>query len=172
MADKTPIDEWLDQWLRDAHAMEQQAEQMLEAQASRIENYPDLSARISRHIEETRSQSRRLETCMELRGISRSVTKDATGRLTAMMQGFGGMFAGDEVVKGLMASYAFEHMEVASYRILSAAARAAGDADTARVCDDICREEEDMAAFLAERMPEVTRIYLTRTLTAPDDAKR
>src|SRR5690606_36737977 len=27
-------------WLRDAHAMEQQAERMLKAQASRIENYP------------------------------------------------------------------------------------------------------------------------------------
>lgn len=27
-------------WLRDAHAMEQQAEQMLKAQAARIEHYP------------------------------------------------------------------------------------------------------------------------------------
>ncbi len=29
-------------WLRDAHAMEQQAEQMLKAQAARIEHYPQL----------------------------------------------------------------------------------------------------------------------------------
>lgn len=33
-------------WLRDAHAMEKQAESMLEAMAKRIDNYPDLRARI------------------------------------------------------------------------------------------------------------------------------
>ena len=33
-------------WLRDAHAMEKQAESMLESMASRIDNYPDLRARI------------------------------------------------------------------------------------------------------------------------------
>lgn len=43
-------------WLRDAHAMEQQAEQMLKAQASRIENYPKMKARVEQHLEETRGQ--------------------------------------------------------------------------------------------------------------------
>ncbi|SUG47546.1 YciE [Salmonella enterica subsp. arizonae] len=31
-------------WLRDAHAMEKQAESMLESMASRIENYPDIKS--------------------------------------------------------------------------------------------------------------------------------
>lgn len=38
-------------WLRDAHAMEQQAEQMLNAQKSRLENFPTLRARIEQHLE-------------------------------------------------------------------------------------------------------------------------
>ena len=38
-------DEHLNQWLRDAHAMEQQAEEMLSAQASRLEHYPVLRGR-------------------------------------------------------------------------------------------------------------------------------
>ena len=38
------VDERLNEWLRDAHAMEEQAEQMLSATASRIENYPELKA--------------------------------------------------------------------------------------------------------------------------------
>jgi len=172
MPDRSQIDEWLNQWLRDAHAMEKQAEQMLTAQSSRIENYPDLAARIERHLHETQSQIGRLETCMEMRGISRSMTKDMGGQFAAMMQGFGGMFAGDEVVKGAMASYAFENMEIATYRILSAAAREAGDVDTARVCDEICREEEAMAGFLEERLPEITRMYLTRVVVDSDNAKR
>lgn len=41
-------------WLRDAHAMEKQAESMLESMAGRIDNYPDLRARIEQHINETK----------------------------------------------------------------------------------------------------------------------
>uniref|UniRef100_UPI00191242B9 DUF892 family protein n=1 Tax=Klebsiella grimontii TaxID=2058152 RepID=UPI00191242B9 len=37
-------------WLRDAHAMEKQAESMLESMAGRIDNYPDLRARIEQHV--------------------------------------------------------------------------------------------------------------------------
>ena len=40
-------------WLRDAHAMEKQAESMLESMASRIDNYPELRARIEQHLNET-----------------------------------------------------------------------------------------------------------------------
>lgn len=46
----TPQENLLD-WLRDAHAMEQQAEKMLKAQSERLENYPQLKARIDEHIE-------------------------------------------------------------------------------------------------------------------------
>lgn len=41
------VREWLVQWLRDAHAMEEQAETMLNAQLSRLESYPELSDRIA-----------------------------------------------------------------------------------------------------------------------------
>jgi ferritin-like metal-binding protein YciE len=53
------------QWLRDAHAMEQQAESMLTAQALRLDNYPELRARIEQHIIETRHQAQKLETCLK-----------------------------------------------------------------------------------------------------------
>ena len=39
-------------WLRDAHAMEQQAETMLSTTASRIKNYPEMKARLEQHAEE------------------------------------------------------------------------------------------------------------------------
>jgi ferritin-like metal-binding protein YciE len=45
---------WLIQWLRDAHAMEEQAETMLNGQLSRLESYPDLKERIRQHIQETK----------------------------------------------------------------------------------------------------------------------
>jgi hypothetical protein len=39
-------EERLMQWLRDAHAAEEQAETMLTGMAARLQNYPKLSARI------------------------------------------------------------------------------------------------------------------------------
>lgn len=168
----TDVNERVDQWLRDAHAMEQQAEKMLKSQAERIEHYPDLKVQIERHIAETQSQRSRLEACLEARGSSPSGMKDMAGQFTAMMQGLSGVFAGDEVVKGVLASYTFEHMEIASYRILVAAAEAAGDRKTAQVCEEICREEEAMANWLADYMPDVTRAYLTRDAHEMAEAKR
>ena len=53
-------------WLRDAHAMEEQAEHMLRSQSSRLEHYPQLKARIDQHIEETREQQRMVKSCIDL----------------------------------------------------------------------------------------------------------
>lgn len=127
----TDAREHLLDWLRDAHAMEQQAEQMLKAQAARIEHYPELKARIEQHIEETLGQQALPEGCITRLGSSPSRLKDAMGKVAAMGQAIGGMVASDEIVKGSMAGYVFEHMEIASYRTLIAAAEAArrpGDA--------------------------------------------
>ena len=155
-------DDRLIQWLRDAHAMEQQAETMLKAQESRLENYPELQQRIRQHVSETQSQARRLEECIGRLGSDTSSMKDAAGKMTAMMQGLGGVFAGDEVVKGAMAGYTFEHFEISSYTALAAAAEAAGDSQTASLCRDILKEEQAMADWLSEHLPGVTRQYLER----------
>jgi ferritin-like metal-binding protein YciE len=45
----TKASDRLMQWLRDAHAMEKQADQMLTGMANRIKNYPTLEARIQEH---------------------------------------------------------------------------------------------------------------------------
>lgn len=152
----------LGQWLRDAHAMEEQAETMLKAQASRLENYPELRQRIEQHIAETQNQAERIEECIKRVGTETSTMKDAAGRMTAMMQGLGGAFAGDEVVKGAMAGYTFEHFEISAYTSLVAAAEEAGDQQTADVCREILREEEAMADWLKQHLPQVSREYLAR----------
>ncbi len=163
---------YVDQWLRDAHAMEQQAETILEGQIDRIRHYPALAKRMETHLEETKSQRERLEDCMERRGISASGLKDASAKFTAMMQNLGGVFAGDEVIKGALASYSFEAMEIASYRILAAAAEADGDAQTAQLCRDICTEEEAMAEWLKEHMPNLTVAFFDRANADDTEAKR
>ena len=164
-------DERLIQWLRDAHAMEEQAETMLSAQASRLENYPELRQRIEQHISETQNQARRLEECITRLGSDTSSMKDAAGKFTASMQGLSGVFAGDEVVKGGMAGYTFEHFEISAYSALVAAAEMVGDQQTATVCREILAEEQAMADWLKEHLPSVTQQYLQRE-EAGEPAKR
>lgn len=150
-------------WLRDAHAMEEQAEKMLTATASRIENYPEFKAKLESHAEETRQQAALIKGCIDRRGAGTSTVKDLAGRLTATGQAMSGMFVSDEIVKAAMASYNFEHLEISSYRSLIAAAETVGDTETAEVCRRILAQEEAMAAWLADAIPEVTRRFLQRT---------
>lgn len=159
-------------WLRDAHAMEQQAESMLKGQAERLEHYPELKARIIKHIEETQGQQRLLVECIERLGGSTSTFKDLAGKLMAFGQAVGGMTMSDEVVKGAMAGYVFENMEIASYTVLIEAAEAAGDSATAQACRSILKEEVAMAEWLKEHLPEVTRAFLARSADPDAEAKR
>jgi ferritin-like metal-binding protein YciE len=164
--------EWMVQWLRDAHAMEQQAETMLSGQLSRIENYPDLSDRIRLHLDETKEQAARLKACLDRLSEDSSSVKDAGGKLMAMAQSVSGVFAGDEVMKGSLASYTFEHMEIASYTILIAAAEAVGEDEIADVCDQNLREEIAMAEWLKNNLQATTTKFLGRAEADSESAKR
>lgn len=164
-------EERLMEWLRDAHAAEQQAETMLSGMARRVQNYPDLKARIEQHIGETQRQAERLRGCLERRGDGTSAVKDAGGKMLGLGQAMSGMFTGDEVMKGCIASYAFEAMEIASYRILIQTAREVGDEQTAKVCEQNLHEEQDMADWLEKNAAALTHQYLAREQTPGVTAK-
>lgn len=159
-------------WLRDAHAMEQQAEQMLKAQSARITHYPKLKARIEQHLQETIGQRELLEGCLERLGESPSMIKDAMGKLAAVGQALGGSTNSDEIVKGVIASYVFENLEIASYTSLIAAAKTAGSSDIASVCEQILPQEQAMAQWLLDYIPELTEEFLVRDQTPGVTAKK
>ncbi|MGE7136634.1 ferritin-like domain-containing protein [Luteibacter sp. NPDC031894] len=159
-------------WLRDAHAMEQQAEQMLRAQASRIEHYPVVKQRIEQHLEETLGQQALLKGCIERLGGSTSAMKDMMGKMMAFGQAAGGMANSDEIVKGAISSYVFENLEIATYTALIAAAETVGDAETKRVCEQILPQEQAMAAWVLEHLPQLTEEFLVRDATPDLEAKR
>ena len=165
-------DDTLNDWLRDAHAMEQQALTMLKGQESRLESYPDLRARISQHIRETERHAELVRGCLERRNTDTSTLKDAGGKLTALGQSLSGIFVSDEVMKGSLAGYTFEHMEIASYQMLVEAAAYVGDTETQSVCEEILAEEEEMATWLAEHAGQVTRTFLEREASNSEAAKR
>lgn len=150
------------EWLRDAHAAERQALTMLNSQAERIESFPALKARIEQHIQETEAQLQAVDGLLKRYSTGSSTIKDITGRAMAFAQGVSGMLAFDEVVKGGLFGYAFEHMEIASYRILITTARRLGDSDAVDILTTILEQEEAMAGWLLENMDSVVNEYLTR----------
>ena len=112
-----------------------------------------------------------IEACIERRGGTTSTLKDLGGKSMAMAQGMSGIFASDEVVKGTMASYTFEHMEIASYQVLAATAGMLGDHETKQVCEAILREEQAMADWLKENLESVATQFLQRAETPGATAK-
>ncbi|AHB47696.1 hypothetical protein W911_03575 [Hyphomicrobium nitrativorans NL23] len=158
-------------WLRDAHAMEGQAETLLSTQIERLKNYPEALPRLKAHLEETRAQRDALEGCLEKLGESTSSLKDGTMKLAANMQGLMHMMSSDEVLKNALASAAFEQFEAASYKMLVAAARVAGEPEIARTCETLLEQEVAMADWVWSELEPLTEKYLALE-AAGAEAKR
>ncbi|QCR38378.1 ferritin-like domain-containing protein [Nissabacter sp. SGAir0207] len=167
----TTQENYLD-WLRDAHAMEEQAETMLKGMADRLEHYPDLKMRIEQHISETKEQQRLVKSVIDRYDTSNSTFKDIAGKVTAMGQAMGGMFASDEVVKGSISGYVFENLEIASYTSLIAAAKVLGDQEGERIFTQILEQEKEMAKWVLEHLPDTTQKFLARAEAPDTEAKK
>jgi ferritin-like metal-binding protein YciE len=145
--------------LRDAHAMERQAQEMLERQITRLRHYPRVEDRLRTHLHETAEQIRRLDEALNVVGESHSTLKDAamdSGNTTALLN----FLAGDEIVKNSLANYAFEHFEIASYESLLAMAEAAKQMNCIGLLRPSLHEERAMADWLADNLREVTLRHL------------
>lgn len=159
-------------WLRDAHAMEKQAESMLESMADRIDNYPELRSKIEQHLTETKHQISVLEEILERNDISRSIIKDSMSKMAAFGGSIGGMFPSDEIVKGAISSYVFEQLEVACYTSLIAAAKKAGDTASVPALEGILEQERQMADWVLRNIPQTTEQFLVRSDAPGVEAKK
>jgi ferritin-like metal-binding protein YciE len=148
--------------LRNAHALEAQADQLLSRQVERIENYPAMRQRLQQHIEETRRQSQRLEQILQAHGTSESTLKDLATGFMGNMAALAHVPMQDEILKNSFANYAFEHFEIASYKALIEMARMAGDAQAEPLLRESLKEEEAMAEWAGQALPEVVRTYVQR----------
>jgi ferritin-like metal-binding protein YciE len=86
------------------------------------------------------------------------------------MAALGNVLAADEVLKDQMINYAFENFEVASYRSLIALSEAGEFADATGLLRETLREEEAMAAWVLDSLPDLTLKYVgLRSSGAPAD---
>ncbi len=146
--------------LKNAHALEVQAMQLLERQVERIENYPEMAARMKSHIEESRVQSQRLEQILERLGTSHSSLKDFGTGLMGNLAAMAHAPMQDEILKNTFANYAFEHFEIASYRGLMEMAQAAGDQEGIGLLQQSLQEEVKMAEFIGQSLPQTVQRYI------------
>jgi ferritin-like metal-binding protein YciE len=149
--------------LRNQHAVENQAIELLERQVGRLEHYPDMAERMRTHIQESQEQARRIEELLSGLGTSHSVLKDTAmsfvGNMAAMMHAP----APDEVIKNTFANFAFEHYEIAAYKSLLTLAEATGHSAALTALRQSLSEEEAMARWIDEHLAETTRKFLSRS---------
>jgi ferritin-like metal-binding protein YciE len=148
--------------LRNAHALETQAVQLLQRQVERLENYPALSQRIKQHIEESRTQSDRLKQILASHGSSESTLKDLGAGFMGNMAALAHVPTPDEVLKNSFANFAFEHYEIASYRALISMAEMAGDRAAVPLLQETLKEEVALAEWIDQALPDVVKTYVQR----------
>jgi ferritin-like metal-binding protein YciE len=146
--------------LRNAHAMEVQARELMERQSERLDDYPEVKSKVSAHLQETNEQLRRLEQCLEACGESTSSLKDTTQSFAANMQAMMHSMAGDEILKNTFANEAFENFEIAAYKSLLTLCRAAGVDQATTPLEQSLKEEQRMASWIDSNVEKITMDYL------------
>ena len=150
LRDKSPDDlkEQVVKYLSDAHAIESQSIQMLQA-GQKIIGEGELAKIMSDHLDESRAQQSAVEARLEALGGSPNRLKDAALRLGAL--NWGGFFQAQPDTPAKLAGFAhaLEFLEVGAYEQLKRVAQRAGDDETARLAERIVGEERAAAGMIA-----------------------
>jgi ferritin-like metal-binding protein YciE len=146
--DAEDVREEVVKYLRDAHALEGQALQMLEA-GPKIAEFDELASVFERHLEQTREHQRLVDERLEELGSRPSRLQAAAMRASAL--NLGGFFKAqpDTPVKLAGFAYAFEALEAGAYELLARTARRAGDQQTVALAERILGDENAAAEQIA-----------------------
>jgi ferritin-like metal-binding protein YciE len=135
-------------YLRDAHAIEAQGLQLLEA-GPRIAGCEPLAEAFRAHLEATRSHQQMVEARLETHGSGPSILQ-ATGMRIGGLD-VGAFFGAQPDTPAKLAgfAFAFEHLEIAAYELLERVAKRAGDRETASLAERILADEREAADRIA-----------------------
>lgn len=149
--------------LRNMHALEMSAIEMTARQVERLENYPEMKARLQQHHTESQQQARRLEELVERQGSSSSAVKNTVTSVMGNVAAALHTPASDEVLKNTFANFAFEHQEIAAYKSLVAMAEIVGDTAAIAPLQQSLSEEQAMADWIEGQIVPTTRRFMERT---------
>ena len=149
-------------WLNDAHAFEKALASTLEEQVKLASDHPMVQQGIQGHLEATKRHVDIVEGCLEELGEKPSTMKDVMGTLGGKLQSMMPAAAKDDLVKAALNNYSAEHMEIASYQSLIVAANELGHTGIATRLEGILADEQQMAIWLEQNIPTLTREALAK----------
>ncbi len=135
-------------YLRDAHALEAQALQMLEV-GPKLAEYDALAILFREHLEETREHQRLVDERLKELGGRPARFEAAAMRVPAVNLGVFFKVQPDTPVKLGGFAYAFEALEAGAYELLARTAGRGGDERTAELAQTILHNERDTAERVA-----------------------
>ena len=148
------LQEQVVKYLTDVHGLEANAIDQLRAGAESAED-PELAQALRSHLSETEEHERLVRARLEALDASPSTLKDLAHRAGAMATGLVANAAPDTTGKLAINVYAFEHLELASYRSLRAVAEQAGDTETVALANRIIAEEQHAADTVSSMLERV-----------------
>jgi ferritin-like metal-binding protein YciE len=149
--------------LRNMHALEMTAIELTERQVERLENYPDMAAKLHQHHDESLAQAQRLEEILARHETTASTLKSSVSSVMGNVAAALHAPAPDEILKNMFANYAFEHQEIAAYTSLIAMAERVGDAASIPTLQMSLKEEQAMAEWIASQLVATTHRFLDLT---------
>jgi ferritin-like metal-binding protein YciE len=149
-------------YLRDAHALEAQALQLLET-GPQIAGFDELAEVFHEHLEQTREHQRLIDERLAAHGSGPSRFQSGAMRAGALNIGMFFKAQPDTPAKLAGFAYAFEALETGAYQLLSRVARRAGDEETAEVAERILAEEQAAAERVAGTWDAAAELALVAT---------
>jgi ferritin-like metal-binding protein YciE len=147
------VQEQLRKYLADAHAIEKQAETLLE-KGPKLAGSDTLAHVYEEHLAETRDHAEAVEERLQALGGDPSSIKDAAMRLGAL--NWGAFFKAHADTPGKLAAFAraFEYLEIGGYEQLKRVAKRADDEETAQLAERILSQEREAARRIASAFDE------------------
>jgi ferritin-like metal-binding protein YciE len=153
-------------WLNDAYGMETSLISALESHIKDADGFPELQSGLRQHLEQTRNHANLMKGCIERMGGGPSALKAGLSNVGTAAKNLINRTSKDTVVKNTIDDFTSEHLEIASYTSLIAAAEAMGDMETASICRNIRVEEEQAAEVVRGQLPLITTETLRGMVTA------
>lgn len=146
-------------YLTDVHSTEENAISQLRSGADAVKD-PRLAKVLREHLAETEQHERLVRERLEQLDASPSTLKDVAQKGVAALTGAVAGAAPDTTGKIAIQAYSFEHLEIASYRMLWTVADRAGDQATAQIAERILHEEQAAAEKLDGLIEEAALVGL------------
>ncbi len=148
-------------WLNDARAMEMGLIQNIQAHIRLADGkHPKLKARLEQHLEETKRHAELVAEAIERHGGRISTMKGVMSTLAGGLGGAAAAVTGDDLMKASLQDFAGEHLEIASYTALIAAAEQLGETESVAAFESILAEEKAMAKWYEENIGPLARKYI------------